>query len=110
MEQLAPVFAERTTQQWLADLEEAGIPCAPVNTMREAFNDEQLLANDMLRRVEHPDLGLVTQLSAPYQTDGRHLPIRLPPPRLGEHTHSVLSEVLGLGAGDLAALSADRVI
>lgn len=108
--ELAPVFAERTTKVWLADLEGAGIPCAPVNTLREAFQDEQLLANDMVHRIEHPSVGLLTQLSAPYQLGGKHLPIRLPPPRLGEHTVEVLERMLDVGQDELATLTADGVI
>jgi crotonobetainyl-CoA:carnitine CoA-transferase CaiB-like acyl-CoA transferase len=108
--ELAPVFAKQTTQEWLVDLETAGIPCAPVNTLAEAFADPQLVANDMLRRVQHPTLGELTQLAAPYVLDGRRLAIRRPPPRLGEHTNEVLSGVLGMSPVEVASLAADSVI
>jgi crotonobetainyl-CoA:carnitine CoA-transferase CaiB-like acyl-CoA transferase len=110
MAELAPVFARKSTKQWLVDLEVAGIPCAPVNTLAEAFSDEQLVANGMVGAVTHPTLGQVTQLTAPYVMGGERLPLRMPPPRLGEHTEEVLASVLGLTPDELAVLSTDHVI
>jgi crotonobetainyl-CoA:carnitine CoA-transferase CaiB-like acyl-CoA transferase len=110
MAELKPLFAERTTKEWLVELEDAGIPCAPVNSIREAFADEQLVANGMLRTVQHPRLGALTQLGSPYQMGGRQLPVRLPPPGLGEHTAEVLRELLDLDPDALAQLADQRVI
>jgi crotonobetainyl-CoA:carnitine CoA-transferase CaiB-like acyl-CoA transferase len=108
--ELDPHFTARTTAEWLELLERGGIPCAPVNTMREAFAQPQLKANGMLRTVQHPAIGALTQLGAPYLIGGQTLPIRLPPPLLGEHTDEVLGDMLGLSAADLGKLHADKVI
>jgi crotonobetainyl-CoA:carnitine CoA-transferase CaiB-like acyl-CoA transferase len=108
--ELGPHFAARTTAEWLDLLERGGIPCAPVNTMREAFDQPQLVANGMLRTVQHPAVGALTQLGAPYRIGGQTLPVRLPPPLLGEHTDEVLGDVLGLTAEELSKLHADKVI
>lgn len=110
MAELKPDFLARTTKDWLLELENAGIPCAPVNTLKEAFADDQLVANNMLKTVQHPMLGALTQLGSPYRMGGEELPIRMPPPMLGEHTDDVLSQLLGLSADELEALHTDSVI
>jgi crotonobetainyl-CoA:carnitine CoA-transferase CaiB-like acyl-CoA transferase len=108
--ELDPHFAARTTAEWLDLLERDGIPCAPVNTMRQAFAQPQLVANGTLRTVQHPAVGALTQLGAPYRIGGEVLPIRCPPPVLGEHTNEVLTSLLGLSAEELDKLRADKVI
>ena len=64
----------------------------------------------MLRSVEHPDLGPISQLGAPYWLNGESLPIRMPPPRLGEHTAEVLEGFLGLSEEQLKELSHEKII
>ncbi|WP_238007009.1 CoA transferase [Dactylosporangium sp. AC04546] len=108
--ELEPIFKGRTTAEWLDALEKAGVPCAPVNTLKQAFADEQLLANGMIQSLEHPTLGTVTQLGSPYRLGGRQPELRRHPPRLGEHTDAVLSELLGLGPDELEQLHQDGVI
>lgn len=110
MAELKPDFLLRTTKDWLQELENASIPCAPVNTLKEAFADEQLIANNMLKTIQHPMIGALTQLGSPYRMGGEELPIRMPPPMLGEHTDAVLSQLLGLASDELEALHADSVI
>lgn len=108
--ELVPSFMEHTTSEWLAVLEENSIPCAPVNTLQAAFAEPQLRANGMLRSVNHPSFGALTQLGAPYRIGGTTLDIRMPPPMLGEHTFEVLAEVLGLPETELGRLQANGVI
>lgn len=108
--ELTVEFEKRTTDDWLEILERNSIPCAPVNTLQQAFGQEQLAANDMVRSIAHPTLGKLTQLAAPYRLGGKTMPIRLPPPRLGEHTTEVMSELLGLDTDNVAALRGDGVV
>jgi crotonobetainyl-CoA:carnitine CoA-transferase CaiB-like acyl-CoA transferase len=110
LDELELKFRQHTTAEWLTTLELEQIPCAPVNSLRQAYDDPQLIANGMLREVVHPKLGKVSQLGAPYRIDGDVLPIRLPPPILGQHTAEVLSEVLGMNPAQLAELAAANVI
>jgi len=53
LEILAPRFAARTTQEWLARLS-GSVPCAPVHTMRQALDDEQVRLREMIVEVTHP--------------------------------------------------------
>lgn len=94
--ELQKSFTQRTTDEWLEILEAEEIPCAPVNTMGEAFRSEQLRANDMIQTVDHPTVGRLSQLASPYHFGHGTQPIRMPPPLLGQHTEEVLAEVLSL--------------
>jgi crotonobetainyl-CoA:carnitine CoA-transferase CaiB-like acyl-CoA transferase len=104
---LTPRFASRTTADWLGRLR-GRVPCAPVNSMREALEDEQVRARGMIREVEHPRFGTLRELASPIRTEGE---IQRPAaaPRLGEHTEQILGEVLQYTPARIAALRASGV-
>jgi crotonobetainyl-CoA:carnitine CoA-transferase CaiB-like acyl-CoA transferase len=87
----------------MALLGPADLPVAPVNTMREAFDDPQLKHREMLLEMEHPVEGRIPQLGFPIKfsdTPGR---LRTPPPLLGEHNNEVLRS-LGYADCDIEEL------
>jgi crotonobetainyl-CoA:carnitine CoA-transferase CaiB-like acyl-CoA transferase len=105
---LAPRFLERTTEEWLARLR-GRVPCAPVNTVRQALEDEQVRAREMIVEVEHPEYGTIREVASPIRTEGVAVrPARAP--RLGEHTEEVLRDVLGYGPERVAALRASGAL
>ena len=95
-------FETRTTADWLDRLR-GRVPCAPVNDVRQALADPQVLARDMIVEVEHPDFGTLREVRSPVRTEGE---IRQPrrAPRLGEHTDSILRDVLGYSNSTIARL------
>jgi len=101
-------FAARTTDEWLDRLR-GRVPCAPVNDVRQALADPQVLARDMIVEVEHPDFGTLKEVRSPVRTEGeiRH-PARAP--RLGEHTDQILREVLSYSDSTIARLRHAGVI
>jgi crotonobetainyl-CoA:carnitine CoA-transferase CaiB-like acyl-CoA transferase len=105
---LAPRFQERTTADWLGRLR-GRVPCAPVNTVREALQDEQVRARGMIVEVDHPDYGTVREVASPIRTEGV-IDRRAPAPRLGEHTEAVLREVLGYPDARIGALRASGAL
>jgi len=97
------VFATRTTAEWLSVLQQAGIPCAPVNDIGQALANEQVLHREMVVHVEHPAVGPMCLLGNPVKTADARRTI-LPPPLLGEHTAEVLVQLLGLDGASIDEL------
>ncbi len=79
-------FRKKTADEWVEEIREAGVPCGPVNTLADVFSDEHVLSSGILRDVEHPAAGMLKILASPVLVDGERLPIRRPPPTLGQHT------------------------
>ena len=104
---LDAAFAERTSEEWLAALAAGGVPSSAVNDVAGALEEEQAKARHAVVEAEHPVLGTVRQVASPLRT-GDELPVRRAPFR-GEHTESVLSELLGYSAERLAELTAAGV-
>jgi crotonobetainyl-CoA:carnitine CoA-transferase CaiB-like acyl-CoA transferase len=85
-------FLGGTKAHWLAKLEEQDILCAPVRTMREALADPQTSENQMI--LEGPGEGQALKLiSSPVHLSRSPVSLRIPPPRLGQHTEEVTAEV-----------------
>jgi crotonobetainyl-CoA:carnitine CoA-transferase CaiB-like acyl-CoA transferase len=76
------VMRARTKGEWLDRLEQAGVPCAPVQTVAEALAHPQAAARGMVQPVPGMDLALI---GLPIAFDGARPPIPGPTPRLGEH-------------------------
>jgi formyl-CoA transferase/CoA:oxalate CoA-transferase len=87
-------FKQKTKEEWVKLLHEAGVPAAPVNRIDEVFSDPQVLARDMLVEVEHPKCGKYKMIGNPVKVEGVKDEFR-PPPLLGEHTDEVLEKILG---------------
>jgi crotonobetainyl-CoA:carnitine CoA-transferase CaiB-like acyl-CoA transferase len=90
---LQDIFLTRPAAEWLALIEEAGVPCAPVRTVDEVFTSPEGAA--MVQEVDDPARGVLRLVANPIRVSGRLTAVRRPPPRLGEHTDEVLAE-LGL--------------
>ena len=95
---LKEVFVTKTKKEWVKLLEDARVPCGPVNTMKEVFEDEQVLNRGMLTEVEHPKDGKMKMVGLPVKFSGTKASIRSAPPMLDQHTEEVLRDVLGYDA------------
>ena len=109
---LIPILKEmskkKTTSQWLGLLK-GNVPCAPVNTVEEAFKDPQTLQDDMVIDVEHPDFGKVRQVAGPIKfSDANKTHVKAP--KLGEHTDKILGEKLGFTQSEIDNLRNEKVI
>lgn len=89
VEVLQGEFHKKTADEWSEEIRSAGVPCGPVNTLADVFEDEHVLGSGMLREVEHPTAGPLKMIGPPVLFDGERLPIRRPPPVLGQHTDEV---------------------
>jgi len=101
------IMRTRTTEQWLAALR-GRVPCAPVNTVREALADPQVQARQMIVEVDHPTWGRLEEVNSPYRV-GAERPHQ-PAPALGHDTDAILSDLLGYAADEIAALRAAGAI
>jgi crotonobetainyl-CoA:carnitine CoA-transferase CaiB-like acyl-CoA transferase len=97
------VLATRTTAEWLALLEPAGVPCAPVLTRKEVIEHPQTLANDLLVEYDHPVAGRLRQTRAAARFERTPAAHRFGAPTLGQHTDEILREA-GLADDAIAAL------
>jgi len=80
--EIEAIVRTRTKAEWLERLEQAGVPCAPIQNLAEVLAEPQTAATGMLQAV--PDLGLEL-LGLPLSFDGERPPIRRRAPHLGEH-------------------------
>jgi crotonobetainyl-CoA:carnitine CoA-transferase CaiB-like acyl-CoA transferase len=99
----------RTTAEWVAALNEAGVPCGPVYRMDEVFADPQVRHLGMTAPVEHPALGRLDILRNAVRMTGAPATVRAPSPGPGGHTDEVLTE-LGYPPAEIAALRGQGVI
>ncbi len=102
-------FAGAATDRWLAALEAAEVPAAPINDLAAAFADPQVAAREMLVELLHPILGRVRQVGLPFKLSATPGSIRTPPPMIGEQSEEILAE-LGYAADEIARLRASGVV
>jgi CoA:oxalate CoA-transferase len=81
-------FSERTADEWVEEIRNAGVPCGPVNALSDVFEDEHVLRSGILQEVEHPAAGMLKMLASPVLVDGERPPVRRPPPTIGQHDES----------------------
>src|SRR5262249_55247834 len=102
---------ERSKDDVMALLTEAHVPCAPVRTAAEVVNDPHLCERGVWVDVDHPRRWKTRVPISPIRLHGSApASVERTAPLLGQDTDRVLSELLGLGAGELAALHAAGVI
>jgi len=98
-----------TTATLVAILEEAGVPCAPVNTLDKVLRDPQTAAREMVREVPHPRIPDLQLLGLPIKLSDTPGDIRRPPPLMGQHTEEVLKD-LGYSDADIRSLRERKVV
>lgn len=105
VEALTVHIKQRTTAEWLALLEDAGVPAGPVLSIAEMQTHPQTLARDMAPTVDHPRAGPVQTIGLPVKFSETPGKVADPAPDLGEHTRDVLAE-FGFAADEIEALFA----
>lgn len=98
----ATVF--KTTAQWVAELERAGVPCGPINDLAQVFADPHVQSRGLAISLPHGLGGTVPQVASPIRLSETPVEYTSAPPLLGEHTDAVLERLLGMQATKVRAL------
>lgn len=100
---LEQTFVERTTSEWMAVLNDAGVPCGPIYDVGQVWEDEQIAAREMRVDLKHPTAGTVGNIGLAAKLRGTPGSIRTAAPLLGQHTREVLGEA-GYSASAIDAM------
>ena len=106
---LQEYFLSRPVDEWVKDLQEASVPCGPINDIADVFADPHVLAREMYREMPHPTLGSIKQTGLPIKFSKTPGGLDRHPPLLGEHNKELLSE-LGYSEQEISQLAENSVI
>ena len=104
VEMIGDCIRQKPAAEWLEQLERAGIPAGPINTITQALSDVQAQHRGVVRTIAGMPL-----VGAPVRLDGERADSDVPPPRLGEHTDDVLAS-LGIDPREVERLKSEAVV
>jgi len=107
---LEPVILQKTTQEWIDQLRQNGLPCGPIQTVGQVCEDPQVIARDMIVPLDHPTAGPIRVTGVPIKLSDTPGEIHSAPPTLGQHTTEVLGDWLQINATEAEALHQDGVV
>lgn len=110
VELLEELFRTRKTADWLALLENAGIPCGPITTVDEVANDPHIGFREMIVSTQHPIAGEFKMAGVPIKMSRTPGAVDAPPPTLGEHTDEILQNLLGYSRDKIEVLRRKGII
>ena len=93
--ELNKILSTKPSEFWIKALNEAKVPCGPINTFSQALSDEQVIHRNMVVEVEHPDGGKVKMPGNPVKLSYTNEDSYTPPPHLGKNTKEILKEWAG---------------
>ena len=105
-----PAIAKWKSDDLLAALEAAKLPCGKINTIPQALVQPQTVAREMVHEIARDDGTPVRFVGFPAKLSASPVTYRHAPPRSGQDTRAVLGEVLGLGDGEIDALTEAGVV
>lgn len=107
---LRQVMESRPSAVWIEVLEAAGVPCGPINTLDQVFDNPQIRHRGMVAAVDHPVAGSVDLVANPIRFSATPVVYDRAPPMLGADTDALLSRLLGLDQAAIADLRAKGVV
>jgi hypothetical protein len=107
---LNAIFLNKTTKEWVALLEQAGVANGPINKIADVFVEPQVLARGMKFELPHAVAGSVTLVGSPMKFSQTPIKHEIPPPALGQHTQEILRDVLHKSPAEIQALQSAGVV
>lgn len=101
---------KRTTGQWCELLSGAGLPCSPINDIKDICEDPHIRYRKMLVEIDQPRVGKMKIAGSPIRLSETPGSVYAPAPLLGEHSDSILKEILGYAQTEIDALKQEGVI
>jgi crotonobetainyl-CoA:carnitine CoA-transferase CaiB-like acyl-CoA transferase len=101
---------QRSRNEWLKRLDASGVPCGAIRTVAEVCDGEVLRARGMIAEMPHLGAGNVKGIKSAIHLSESALDTYNAPPKLGEHTHEVLTELLGYTSEDVDVLARGGVV
>jgi CoA:oxalate CoA-transferase len=101
---LSGAIRQKTTDEWLTILTELGIPCGPINRIDQVAADTQVAFREMIIPLNHPRVGEVRVVGAPFKFSRSSTGPDKASPDLGEHTSEVLTQILGMSEAEMESL------
>ncbi len=105
-----PAIAKWKSDDLLAALEAAKLPCGKINTIPQALVQPQTVAREMVHEIARDDGTPIRFVGFPAKLSASPVTYRHAPPRSGQDTRAVLGEVLGMADGEIDALAAAGVV
>jgi crotonobetainyl-CoA:carnitine CoA-transferase CaiB-like acyl-CoA transferase len=107
---LTALFLTKNANQWIKICEEIGVPAAPINNIKQTFADPQVIDREMKVEVNHETTGKVPMVGSPMKIPTSPVKINTAPPTLGQHTDTVLAELLNLTEKEIQSLREENII
>jgi formyl-CoA transferase len=108
-EELDRATSTKTSAEWIAILNEAGVPCGPIYNVKEVFADPHVRHLGLAVDVKSPTLGEIQIQNVPVTLSRTPAQVRTAAPEMGEHTDEVLREA-GYSAEEIAKFRKDEVV
>ena len=108
--ELNKILSTQESKFWIEKLNEAKVPCAPINKFSEALSDEQVIHRNMMVEVSHPDGGSVKMPGNPVKMSYTSEDSFTPPPHLGTHTREILQQWSGYDEIQINNLIDEKII
>jgi crotonobetainyl-CoA:carnitine CoA-transferase CaiB-like acyl-CoA transferase len=107
---LEPHLKQHTTEAWVKTFESAAVPCGPINTIDQVFENPQVKARGMQLDQLRSDGLKIPGVANPVVFSETPTETKTPAPRLGDSTQAILAGVLGLSENQIEALKAEGVV